>query len=88
MRRDTRNVGLILLCDIETDLIRQPEEPDGSHLSDWGPKTYHDTLPWTLCAVLYVQWRGGPFAERLGIGEVAKLDWKKTDALIQPVYLV
>jgi hypothetical protein len=86
-RKDTRNPGLILLCDIEQDLIRQPEEPDGSHQGKpWGPKLYFDGLPWKLCAVLYVGWRGG-IAERLGIGEVTKDDWRRSRVLNQLVYL-
>jgi hypothetical protein len=86
-RKDTRNSSLILLCDIEQDLIRQPEEPDGSHQAKpWGPKLYYDGLPWKLCAVLYVAWRGG-IAERLGIGEVKKEDWRISSALNQLVYL-
>jgi hypothetical protein len=86
-RKDTRNPGLILLCDIEQDLIQQPEEPDGSHqVKPWGPKLYYDGSPWKLCAVLYVTWRGG-VAERLGIGEMTKEDWRRSSALNQLVYL-
>ncbi|KIW00207.1 uncharacterized protein PV09_08247 [Verruconis gallopava] len=86
-RKETKNSCLVLLCDIEMDLIREPDEPDGSHQrKPWGPKLYYDGSPWKLCAVLYVGWKGG-VAERLGIGEVTKEDWRRSNAVNQVIYL-
>ena len=87
VRKDTRGPGLVLLCDIEQELIQRPEDSQTAPKSKiWGPKLYYDGSPWKLCAVLYVQWRNG-IAERLGIGEVVKEDWRRASTATQLVYL-
>jgi hypothetical protein len=86
-RKETRSVALMLLCDIERDLIKQPEQPDKSlPRKSWGPKIYYEKSPWKLCAVLYVSWKAG-IAQRLGIGEVTKDVWRRANIPDQVVYL-
>jgi hypothetical protein len=82
-RKETRAPSLILLCDIEQELIRQPEPAE----KPWRPKLYHHGSPWHLCAVLYVEWHNG-VAKRLGIGEMAKDVWQSATTATQLVYLV